>query len=156
MTVKLSTLCANYLLGVSTGTHDEKSFRLLFAGGFLDIYSGSRPANADTAESGTILVAIRASAGSSTGGRTGLNWAADAASGVLAKASAQTWNGEAKNSGTATWFRFYTSGYTTGANGICFDGDIATSGADLNMSNTTITDGATTTIDTFTVTLPLS
>jgi hypothetical protein len=36
------------------------------------------------------------------------------------------------------------------------DGNIATSGANLNMANTAITLGATTTIDSFSITVPLA
>ena len=60
--------------------------------------------------------------------------------------------------GTAGWFRFYANDLTTGASSTAarFDGSVSTSGAQLNMSSTAITAGATTTIDSFTVTMPAS
>ena len=50
------------------------------------------------------------------------------------------------------------SGYTTGASTteIRFDGSIATSGKELNISNTAITTGGTTTVDSVEMTMPAS
>ena len=169
MTIRLSTKLAKYLLGSSKGTpHVGSSLRRIMKDGFIELYPGTQPASADTAPptASTPLVQIAANAGSPVQGRTGLEFATAAVDNVLSKAAGQTWSGEGKSvatsSGTtAGWFRFYHSGYkgggsSDGATSVCFDGSIATSGADLNMSNTTIVDGATTTLDTFTVTLPLT
>ena len=144
MARKFSTGLRNGLLG---GTTDD-CFQELMALGFLDIYSGGQPADADTAESGTKLVAITVD---SLG--TGLSWA-DAVAGVCAKA-AEVWSGVGLVAGTAGWFRFYAAAHTLGVSttAIRFDGSVGTSGAQLNMSSTTIAVGATTTIDTFTITL---
>jgi hypothetical protein len=88
----------------------------------------------------------------------GLRWG-DSAAGVLTKLSTQTWSGVAAATGTAGWFRIEAS--VTDAGGldsseavIRLDGSIATSGAELNMTPTSITSAATQTISSFTITLP--
>ncbi len=82
----------------------------------------------------------------------------DASSGQLVKGSG-VWSGAAVATGTAGWFRVEGSvddDDSSSTTLIRLDGNIGTTGADLNVSSTTITSGATTTIDTFNVTLPAS
>lgn len=135
------------------------AFRDLFMNGTLHIYSGTRPADADAAESGTKLVEITLSSGSFTPGTdtNGLIFG-DATNGKVSIASGATWSGVAIATGTATWFRFYDNNVTTGASttAIRFDGSCGTSGsgADLIMSSTSITSGGTETIDQFDIELP--
>lgn len=96
-----------------------------------------------------------------TGGVTavnGLNWG-DSAAGVLSKLSTETWSGVAAATGTAGWFRIEAAVSDAGALDsseavIRCDGSVATSGAELNMTPTSITSGATQTITSFAVTLP--
>lgn len=81
------------------------------------------------------------------------------AAGVLPKHATQTWSGAAGASGTAGWFRFVGSVADSGVidsteSQIRMDGAISTSGAQLNMSSTTITALATQTVTAFPVTLP--
>lgn len=88
----------------------------------------------------------------------GLQWG-DAADGVLSKLSTQTWSGVAGASGTAGWFRIEAAVSDPGTLDsseaiIRVDGAVATSGAELNMSPTSIAASATQTISSFTVTLP--
>ena len=83
----------------------------------------------------------------------------DAAAGVLVKNPAETWTGVGLASGTAGWFRYEGSVTDTEAsdatgNLIRLDGNIATSGANLNMSSTAIVLGATQTVNTFSLTVP--
>lgn len=78
-----------------------------------------------------------------------------AASGAIAKHAGQTWSGVGIADGTAGWFRFY--GAATDAGGISttlprLDGRIATSGAELNLSNTSIVVGAAQSITAFSIT----
>ena len=82
-----------------------------------------------------------------------------AAAGVIAKLASQTWSGVNAASGTAGWYRFSGSVADSGVadtaeSQIREDGAIATSGAQLNLSSTTLTKDATTTIDTWTRTVP--
>jgi len=119
----------------------------------IAIYSGTQPADADSVETGTLLVTI-----SLDGGATGLSWD-DAAAGVLSKAAAETWQGTAVATGTAGWFRCYQSGDDPSAAETVlarFDGSVSTSGAQLNMSSTAIVVDAVQTISAFTYTQPAS
>lgn len=81
--------------------------------------------------------------------------------GVLTKNATQVWSGVAGATGTAGWFRFSGSVADSGvidsvAAEVRLDGSIATSGAQLNMSSTSIVSGATQTISAFPLTLPTS
>jgi hypothetical protein len=150
-------------LRLSTGLRDKllgsKSFKDIMAAGVIRVFSGVQPTSADDAEAATVLLEITVSSGTFTAATTtnGLNFG-DAASGAIAKATAEVWSGAATTTGTAGWFRFYANDMTTGATTTAarFDGSVSTSGAQLNMSSTAITAGATTTIDSFTVTMPAS
>jgi hypothetical protein len=123
--------------------------------GTLTIYSGSQPANADTAYAGTKLCEYTLSSGTFTAGSedNGLEFG-DAASGAIDKASGEVWSGEAVATGTAGWWRF--SGNATDAHGASttlprIDG---TCGGDLSLSTTSFESGQTYTIDQFKITLP--
>ena len=88
----------------------------------------------------------------------GLKWG-DSAAGVLSKLSTQTWSGVAAATGTAGWFRIEASATDAGGADstesiMRIDGSIATSGAELNMTPTSITSAATQTISSFSLTLP--
>jgi hypothetical protein len=134
------------------------AFRDIFKQGVLEIYSGSQPANADAAETGTKLIRITAASGAFVAGApsNGLQFAAPS-SGVIAKDSA-VWSGVGLADGTAGWWRLYDNAYVTGSSSsaIRVDGNCATSGGDLNMASLTVTTGATTTIDSFSITQPAS
>jgi len=90
------------------------------ASGFLRIYDGTRPASGGTAT--TLLAEL-------TGNAT---FAAAASGGVLTLNSI-TQDSSANATGTATWFRWVTSGGT-----FCVDGNVGTSGSDLNLTTTSI------------------
>jgi len=135
------------------------SLKEVFMDGVLRIYSGSAPSTADAAVSGTLLCEITVSSGAFVHGTAanGLEFG-DAASGVIAKASGETWSGVGiGGGGTAGYFRLVGNASDTGVLSTTLpriQGTIGTSGADLNMTSTTITVGATYTIDTFQLTLP--
>lgn len=82
------------------------------------------------------------------------------AAGVVGKSSGQVWSFAGIAAGTAGWFRFVASAADAGAIISAapylarMDGSVATSGADLNLSNIVIAVGAPNTIDTFSVTVP--
>jgi len=125
--------------------------------GVMCIYTGSQPATADLAPTGTLLLLITKASGAFTKGTTtnGLEFDAPVA-GVLGKKDADTWSGVGLAAGTAGWFRFYANDYNTAAGALCFDGSVGTSGAQLNLSSTSIVLAATTTIDEFEVTVPMT
>ena len=94
--------------------------------GFLRIYSGAQPADADTAVgAGALLAELPLSA-----------TAAPAASGGVLTFNAVTSEASAPASGTATWFRVVTS-----AGVAVFDGDVSTVAAgtgDCQLDSTSI------------------
>ena len=104
--------------------------------------------------------------GSGTGGGTagvdavnGLKMDYNATAGLITKDVTQTWSGTAVSGGTAGWFRFKGSVVDAGAADssavfLRMDGSVATSGAQMNMSSTTITNGALQTLSTFNFTVP--
>ena len=127
------------------------SLRDIFEGNCLiDIYTGAQPSDADDAPTGTLLVTI-----SDNSGGDGLHFN-EASAGVLTLLTGQTNTGVSGNSGVAGWFRIRESadagGSSTSAKRI--DGAVATSGAELNISSTSITSGATQTISSLSLTLP--
>ena len=88
--------------------------------GLLRIYDGTRPATGGAAT--TLLAEL-----------TGATPFAAGASGGLLTLGAITQDASANATGTATWFRWVTSGGT-----FCIDGDVGTSGADLNLTTVSI------------------
>lgn len=92
--------------------------------GFLDIYDGTQPANANTAITSQVKLA----------GLTFGATAFGAASLGVATANAIGSDASADNSGTATWFRVFKSDHTT----VVFDGSVGLSGANLNLLSVTI------------------
>lgn len=106
--------------------------------GSLRIYSGTVPANADTALSGNTLLA------SLTVG----NPAFGAASSGVATANAITADSSADATGTATFFRVLESDGTT----VVFQGTVGTSGAELNLSSTSIVATGTVSVTSLTYT----
>lgn len=140
--------------GSNGGSMDE-----LLRNGVLEIYSGAQPSSADSAESGTKLVRITVGSGAFSAGvaTNGLNLG-DASAGVVAKETSEVWSGVGLATGTAGWFRFYANAYTTGASttAVRFDGACGISTGELRMSSLTVTAGATTTIDSGSITLPAS
>lgn len=120
--------------------------------------SGTAP---NTLAVSATLTTITASYGNMAGGVAAANGLSfgSAAAGALAKKSGEAWSGVNAATGTAGWFRFVGAVADSGAadsteSQVRMDGAIATSGSQLNMSSTSLTSGATTTIDTFTLTLP--
>jgi hypothetical protein len=110
--------------------------------GFLRLYSGVAPANANAALSGNTLLAQL------TFGATAF---AAAVNGVAtANAIGQDASNDATN--TATFFRAFESDGTT----VVFQGTVGTTGAELNLSSTAIVAGGTTSVSSFTYTQALA
>lgn len=128
MTVQLSTSVRNAELDAIETT--------IAATAVLKIWTGAQPANCAAANSGTELVSITLPS----------DWMDNAASGSKAKLG--TWSATAIDTGTAGHFRIYESTATT-----ChIQGNVSTSGADLNLDNTSINSGQTVTVSSFTLT----
>lgn len=108
----------------------------LLNNGYLRLYDGSQPANADTAvTSQTQLAELRWNATAFGGATNG-----------VAVANAITADTSADATGTATWFRALKSDGTTAV----FDGSVGTSSADLVLNSTAITSGANVSVTSFT------
>jgi len=153
MALRRSTGLRNKML------HDNDVLSL-FANGTIRVYSGAQPSSPDGAESGDLLLEITQSSSPFTPGSThnGINFGSPAVAGVLSKDAGEVWSGTGEATGTAGWFRHYDNDATTGSSttAVRLDGNISTSGAELNMSSTSIATGATDTIDTYSITLPES
>lgn len=108
--------------------------------GYLRIYDGTIPTNADTAVGAQVLLAeLRFNA-----------TAFGAASNGVATANAFTADSSANATGTAAWFRALKSDGTT----VVLDGTVGTSGEDLNLNTTSIVSGANVNVTSMTVTMP--
>ncbi len=104
--------------------------------------------------------------GSGTGGGTagiaavnGLKMDYDAAAGLMTKDTTQTWSGTAVATGTAGWFRYYSSladagALDSGETLLRMDCAVATSGAEMNATSTAIASGALQTLSAFSFTIP--
>lgn len=103
----------------------------------LRIYSGTRPANVAASITGTLLAELTCNA-----------TFAPAASGGVLTLNAITSDSSADATGTATHFRLWNSGATTAM----IDGDVGTSGADLNLNSTSLTAGGSVAVTLFTIT----
>lgn len=111
----------------------------LLDNGYLRIYDGTQPANANTAITTQVLLAEL---------RFNATAAPAASSGVLTMNSI-TQDSNANNTGTATWFRALKSDGST----VVFDGSVGTSGCDLNLGSTSITSGASVAVTSMTFTV---
>jgi hypothetical protein len=142
--------------GLRTNLAGTTGFAATFANGVIEIRSGTQPASADSAATGTLLGTVTLASGAFTPGTAtnGLTFAA-AANGAVSKSG--TWSFVGIAAGTAGWFRLKGNGVDEGGASTTLprlDGSIAVSGADMNLSNIAIAIGAPTTIDSFTWTQP--
>ncbi len=108
--------------------------------GKLRLYSGSQPANANTAIGAQVLLAELTFNATAFGAPTA----------GVALANAITSDPSADASGTAAWCRILKSDGTT----VLFDGTVGTSGCNLNLTSTTITAGQPVAVASFTYTHP--
>lgn len=105
--------------------------------GFLDIYDGTQPTDADTALGAQVKLAHLALASTAFG----------AASSASKAAGTITADSSADATGTATWFTLTLSGGTRK-----FDGSVGTSGANLNLNSVSIVSGANVAVTSLTIT----
>jgi hypothetical protein len=99
----------------------------------------------------TTLVVTDANFSTGTTAVNGLNFKFPAVAGVLSKETT-IWQGTAAATGTAGYFRFVAGGSTVsgvGGTDVRFDGSVGTSGADLNLSSTSIASASEQTISGF-------
>lgn len=107
------------------------------SGATIDIRSGSKPATPETTATGTLLATVTISGSFTSTGAT-LTAADPAAASVVA-------------TGTAGYFRLKTSGGTAKV-----DGTVGTSGADMNLSSTSLVSGGTVDLGVPSITVPVA
>lgn len=151
MAVRFSTGLRDMMLG-------SADFKTAFTNGVLRIYSGAQPASADTAITGTLLLEVTVDGGAFSHGSptNGLNFDAPA-NGIISKAAAEAWKGTGLAAGVAGWARLSGNPLDSGGASTTLarmDMSVAKSGADLNLSNTTVAVSAPQTIDVFTLAMP--
>lgn len=112
--------------------------------GTLRIYDGTRAATADTAVGAQVLLAELTFSATAFG-------AATTASPAVATAAAITSDASANATGTASWFRIRNGSGTTIA-----DGNVGTSGEDLNLNTVSIVAGAVVSISAGTISVPVT
>ncbi len=141
----------SYSTGFRNALLDGSDMTTLFSIGFLDIYSGTQPADADATEgAGTKLAGITLPTPA---------FAASAAAGAIAKAG--TWqDASADATGIAAWYRMYDSAHTLGASStaIRIDGSVGldTGAFDLEFDNVSFTAADPITVDTYSLTILLN
>jgi hypothetical protein len=127
---KFSNLCVNA---------EADALAALLNNGYLRIYDGAQPTDADTAIGAQVLLAELRFNATAFGA---------AALGVLT-ANAFTADSSANATGTATWFRALKSDGTS----TMFDGSVGTASADLILNSVAIQSGAGVSVSAMTVTV---
>lgn len=115
------------------------TLRVTLNSGLLKLYSGAKPANADTAITTQVLLATLTFAAT----------AFAAATGGTSTANAIT-PGTIVATGTASWFRMFEADGTT----VVGDGTIDLSGADMNMNSVELRTGAQAACTSFVLSMP--
>lgn len=145
MAFQISTALSNKML-------DTAPLRTVMNLGFIKIYAGTPPADADAAiGSATLLCTV-----SNNATATGLTLAATAAARTIAKNGSEVWSGVNAASGTAAFFRYVAVGDTGAASTTeaRIQGTVGTGGADMNLSSVNLTSGAIQALDFGNFTLP--
>lgn len=149
MAIRLGTGLRNQMLNGIAGTGGLKT---ILDGGYLDIFTGAQPASADHVETGTKLIRISSTSG--TAASDGLRFGT-AANGAI-PLTVPVWSGVVSVAGVAGWARFYGTAGTSGTSGsaLRMDMSVGVSGADLNLSHTSLVVSSVLTISTFNITEP--
>jgi len=149
MALRLGTGLRGKLLSGASGSGGLKA---ILDGGVMDIFTGSQPASADYVETGTKLIRISSTSG--TAATDGLLFGTSA-SGILPRTT-PAWTGVVTVAGVAGWFRFYGTAGTSGTSATAnrMDGAVGVSGADLNLSHTSLVVDSVLTISTFNIAQP--
>lgn len=139
-----------------TITSYSQALKEIFDYGVIHVYAGAAPADADAVETGTQLLEITKDSAAFTAGTStnGLRFD-DITIGVMSKNS-DIHSGLGLDDGTAGYYRLYTNLEQTGSSSIAIraQGTVGTSGTDFILSSTSISTGATTTLDSHSITLP--
>jgi hypothetical protein len=150
MTIRLSTGLRNAMVG-SVG------FAGALGGGVIEIRSGTQPTTADSPATGVLLGIVTVDGLAFTPGlpANGLTLSAPA-DGRVTK-NTDPWRFVGLETGVAGWFRHVGNALDSGGASTTLprmDGSIGTSGADMNLSNISVTDGVPATVDVYAFSLP--
>lgn len=133
------------------------SYRGIFRNMTIMIFVGPPPSSADAAEPGTPLCQLTLNSGGFVPGSpgNGLNFG-QVGGAELKKEVGEVWSGANIADGVAGWFRIYDNDMVTGlsSEAVRLDGVCATSGGQMNLTNTTLVNGVTTTVDQVLLSLP--
>jgi len=133
-------------------------FKELMQNGVIRIYSGAQPADADAAETGSLLLLITESGLTFTPGAAGNGLEfKKILDGYLYKNEDETWQGTVLADGIAGWFRFYDNNVDTGVDksAVRFDGSCGTSGTTMILGSTNFVSGAPFVLNSFSIRHPL-
>lgn len=130
----------NFYISDTASNAEANALAALLNNGYLEIYTASQPANANTAVTSQTLLSTL---------RFGATAFGAAAAGVIT-ANAITADSNAAATGTAAWFRCYES---DGLTVVC-DGSVGTSGCDLNLNSVAIQQHAQVQVSSLTITIP--
>lgn len=136
----------SYSTGFVHAILNASGFKETFTNCVIDIYSGTRPTDANSAiGSVTKLGRVTVSGGAFSDGvaTNGLNFASPADR-AIDKASGEVWQFTGLANGTATWFRIRGNAADNELSSTSLpriDGTIAAFGGDVTLSNTSIVSG---------------
>ena len=146
MALKLSTGLRNKML-------DTGSFKATMDTCVLKLYGGTEPATADAdCTASTLLCTIY----NGNDGATTLTFAASAAAGEITKTTSETWAGTNALSGTASFYRLELGAddQALSTTQVRVQGSIGTSGQELNLTSTVLTQNSIQNIDFYSIALP--
>jgi hypothetical protein len=156
--LKFSTGLKNQMLGAIKGAVPA-TYSLEH--GVARLYTGSQPASADNAATGTLLVQFTVGSGAFTAGVATNGLTFEVTAGVIRKFSdensSEIWSGIGLADGTAGWIRFCGNAEDDGGASTTLpriDCRVSTSGAECNLPNLAIVTGATVTLDSFSAAFP--
>lgn len=129
-------MALGYDVSIRNAQLDEVTTRA-GASALLRIYDGSRPATGAAVGAQVLLAELTCNA-----------TFAPAASGGVLTLNAITQDSSANATGTASWFRIVKSDGTT----FVLDGNVGTSGSDLNLNSVSITSAGSVSVTSFTIT----
>lgn len=137
MSLTLNTQARNAFMGTTGNT--------VFDSGKITLHSGTRPATANLAPTGTLLAEFT----------LGADAFGAPSSGTITLSGTPLTDSSANNTGTATWFRIHAASDDDTLNGAFarIDGDI---GSDMTIDNASIVSGQVVNLTAFSLTLPAS
>lgn len=142
MAARFSTGFRNKILGEQGVETGANGFKGIFKYCVIDLYSGTQPATADSAATGTLLGRVTLDGGAFTEGVTtnGLVWDTPA-NGAIAKPTAANWKFTGLAAGTIGWFRCRGNAVDNGLTSTTlprFDGAVGITSGELQLTVITV------------------